>query len=168
MLEFESLSVYGFRTVCPSTWRIEFDPKSDRSRGDVAFKSVERSNVFLSWGPLERVKKKFSSLEDHVKDSVDRVKRNPRAKRVEIVETKELMIESHRALYTLIKVSFSTPSIVPFSKGKDETQEVRSMHLHCEASGRYYVMFGQIALDKSQEYKEVFDKMMESFKCHGQ
>lgn len=168
MPEFESFSAYRFHTVYPSTWKIEFDPKSDRSRGDLAFKSPDRNSIFLSWGSLEKAKKRFSSLEEHVKDSVDRVKKSPGAKRVEIVQTKEMIIESHRALYTLIKVTFSTPSIVPFVKGKDGSQEVRSMHLHCEVSERYYVLYGKIALDKSQEHQEIFDSMMDSFKCHSQ
>lgn len=168
MPEFESFSAYGFHMVYPSTWKIEFDPKSGRSRGDVAFKCPDGNHVFLSWGSLEKATKRFSSLEEHVKDSIDRVKNNPRAKKVEIVQTKEMVVESHRALYTLIKVTLSTPSIIPFGKGKEDVQEVRSMHLYCDVSGRFYVLFGQITLDKSSEHEEIFDSMMESFKCHNQ
>jgi hypothetical protein len=168
MPEFESFSVYGFHTVYPATWKIEFDPKSDRSKGDVSFKSPEKEVIFLSWGSLEKALKRFSSLEEHVKDSVDRIKKNTRVKKVETVQTREMTVESHRALYSLLKVTFSTPSLVPFGKGKEEVQEVRSMHLHCDASERYYVMFEQIAPDKSQEHENIFNNMMQAFKCHGQ
>ncbi len=168
MPEFESFCVYGMQTVYPNTWRVEFDPKSDRAKGDVVFKSPERNNIFLSWGPLEKAQKRFSNQEGHLKYSIDRIKKNTRISGVETAQTRDFPVQSHKALVSLLKVTFSTPSIVPFKKGKGEVQEVRTMHLHCEDSGRYYVIFGQITLDKSQEHEEIFNKMIESFTCHGQ
>jgi len=168
MLEYESFSVYGFHVVYPTTWKIEFDPKSDRLKGDVAFKSPEKENIFLSWGSLEKAKKRYSSLEEHANDSIDRIKKNPRVRKVETSQTKDTRIQSHKALFSLVKVTFSTPSLLPFTKTKEEVQEVRCMHLHCETSERYYVIYGAIALSKSQEHEAIFNNMMKSFKCHSQ
>ncbi len=167
MPEFETFCVYGFHTVYPGTWKVEFDPKSDRTKGDVVFKSPERDNIFLSWGPLERAKKRFSDPEGHLKYSMDKIKKNTRVSGVEIARKSDFEVLSHRALVSLLNVTFSTPSFNPLKKGKGEVQEVRAMHLHCEDSGRYYVIFGQITLDKSVAHEDIFNNMVQSFRCHG-
>jgi hypothetical protein len=164
--EFESFCVYGFHTVYPNTWKVEFDPKSDRLKGDVVFKSPERDNIFLSWGSLEKAKKRFSNPEGHLKYSIDRIKKNTRVSGVDIAKKRDFEVSSHKALVSLLKVTFSSPSIVPFKKVQGEVQEIRAMHLHCEDTGRYYVIFGQVTMDKSKEHEEIFSKMIESFGCH--
>jgi hypothetical protein len=166
MPDFETFCVYGFGTVYPNTWRVEFDPKSNRSKGDVVFKSPEKDNIFLSWGPLEKAQNRFSDTEGHLKYSIDRIKKNTRVGGVEIARKNDLDVQSHKALVSLLKVTFSMPGIIPFRKSKGEVQEVRTMHLHCEDTGRYYVIFGQITTDKSQMHEEIFNKMVNSFKCH--
>lgn len=167
MLEYESFSVYGFSTVYPSTWKIEFDPKSDWTKGNVAFKSPEKNSIFLSWGSLEKTKKRYSSPEEHAQDSAKAVRKNPRVTRVETVQTKEVNIHSHKAIYSLLRVAFPTPTANPFKKGREEVMEVRSIHIHCDVSERYYVIYGQIELSKSEEHEGIFKNMGESFKCHG-
>lgn len=167
MLEYESFCVYGFNTAYPSTWKVEFDPKSDRTMGNVAFKSPERNNIVLSWGPLERAKKKYSSVEEHAEDSIKGVRKNPSVARVEIIQKKELDIPPHKAIYSILRVVFASPSMIPFKKGKEDVLEMRSIHVHCEVSDRYYVIFGQIAPSKSEEHGEIFSKITESFKCHS-
>ena len=166
MQDFETFRVYGFQTVYPNTWRVEFDAKSTRQKGDVVFKSPEKDNIFLSWGPLEKAQKRFSDAEGHLKYSIDRIKKNTRVGGVEIARKTEQDVQSHKALVSLLRVTFSMPSIVPFKKGKGEVQEVRTMHLQCENAGRYYVIFGQITMDKSQIQEEIFNNMVKSFKCH--
>ena len=167
MQEFETFSVYGFHTVYPNTWKVEFDPKSDRSKGDVAFKSPERDNIFLSWGSLEKAKKRFSDQEGHLKYSIDRIKKNTRVGGVEVAQKRDFQVLSHKALVSFLKVTFSSPSIVPFKKKQGEVQEIRAMHLHCKDTGRYYVIFGQNTLDKSREHEEIFNRMVDSFGCHA-
>lgn len=167
MSEYESFSVYGFSTVYPSTWKIEFDPKSDRKKGNVAFKSPENDNVFLSWGSLKKAKTKYTT-EEHAKDSIKAVRKNPRVSKVETVQTKELRVQSHRAIYSLVRVVSSIPSAVPFRKGVEEVLEIRSLHIHCDVSKRYYVLYGQNTLNKSMEHENIFSNMGVFFKCHGQ
>jgi hypothetical protein len=167
MPEYETFSVYGFHTVYPSTWKIEFNPKSDRIKGDVAFKSPEKDNIFLSWGPLELAKKRFSSLEGHVEHSVNQIRKDPRVRGVDTVKTEEFSIKSHKAIYSLLKVTFLAPSMIPLRKGREDVMEMRTMNTYCPVSGRYYVLFGQIALEKSEEHEAIFNNMVQSFRCHG-
>jgi len=166
MSEYESFCIYGFCTVCPTAWKVELNPKSDRSEGDVAFKSPERENIFVSWGPLEKAKKRYSSLEEHADDPLKRIKKNSGVKEVKLAKRKVVQLSSHDAVISYIKVVLSKPSLLPFAKGKTEEREVRCMHIHCEPSERYFVLYGEIASDKSLEQGEIFENMIKSFSCH--
>lgn len=166
MSEYEPFCTYGFCTVCPATWKIELNPKSDRKEGDVAFKSPEKVNIFVSWGPLEKAKKRYASIEEHADDSLKRIKKNPGVKAVELIERKELRISAHKALFSHVKVILTRPSFIPFSKEKMYEREVRCLHLYCDSLERYYVLYGEIMPDKTAEHGEIFRNMVKSFSCH--
>lgn len=118
MSEYEPFCLYGFRTVYPVTWKIELDPKLERSEGNVTFKSPEKANIVVSWGPLEKAKKKYSSLEQHARDSINRVKKDPKVKKVELVQTKDIKVNSHKAIFSHTRIIFSMPKLLPFGKAK--------------------------------------------------
>jgi len=166
MSEYESFCIYGFCTVCPVTWKVELNSKSDRSEGDVAFKSPEKVNIFLGWGPLKKAEKRYSSLEEHVKDSLNRIKKNQGVKDIELVQSKVVQIGSHKAIFSHAKVILSKLTLLPFTKAKTYEREVRSMHLYCKSSGRYFALFGEVTSDKTLEHGEVFENMIKSFTCH--
>jgi hypothetical protein len=48
----EVFAVYGFGLRIPNDWRVEFNPKGDRIKGDVAFHTPKKNRIFISWGPL--------------------------------------------------------------------------------------------------------------------
>ena len=166
MLEFDFFCIYGFRTVYPVGWKIELDPKSERSDGNVTFKSPEKVNIAVSWGPLEKAKEKYSSLKEHVKDSIDRIQKDRKIKKVELVQTKKVKVNSHEAILSHIRMVFSTRRLLPFGKGKTHEREVRSLHLYCKPSGRYFVVYGVTASDKSVQQGRIFENIIESFMCH--
>jgi len=166
MLEFDFFCIYGFRTVYPVGWKIELDPKSERSDGNVTFKSPEKARIVVSWGPLEKAKEKYSSLEEHVRDSVNRIQKDRKVKKVELVQTKNVQVNSHKAILSHIRMVFSTRRLLPFGKGKTHEREVRSLHLYCKPSGRYFVVYGVTASDKSVQQGRIFENIIESFMCH--
>jgi hypothetical protein len=166
MLEYESFSIYELHIVYPTTWKVELNPKSDREEGDVAFKSPEKENFFVSWGPLEKAKKRYSSVEAHADDPFKRIKKNPNVRKIEFVQKTVVDVNSHKAIFAHAKVTLAKPSIIPFTKEKTVIREVRCMHVHCEHTGRYFVMYGEMASDKASEYGEIFENMMKSFLCH--
>jgi hypothetical protein len=166
MSEYEPFSIYGFCTVYPVAWKIELNPESDRSQGNVAFKSPEKENIFLIWGSLEKAKKAYSSLEEHAEDPLKRLKNNPRVKEVDLVQRKLIQVNSHEAIFSHVKVILSSPSLLPFRKAKKYEREVRCMHVYCEPSGRYFLVYGEISSDKSLEQYKVLENMINSFICH--
>ena len=166
MLEYEFFCIYGFRTVYPVGWKIELDPKSERSDGSVTFKSPEKVNIVVSWGTLEKAKEKYSSLKEHVRDSIDRIQKDRKVKKVELVQTKNVQVNSHEAILSHIRLVFSTRRLLPFGKAKRHEREVRSLHLYCKPSGRYFVVYGVTTTDKSSLQGRIFENIIESFACH--
>lgn len=166
MSEYESFSIYGFRTVYPNTWRVELDPKSERNEGNVTFKSPEKGNIVVSWGPLGKAKKRYSSLEEHVKDSIDRIRKESKVKKAELVQTKNVQVNSHKAVFSHIRMIFSLRRLWPFGKAKTFEQEVHSLHLYCRDSKRYFVVYGVTTSDKSLQQGHIFENVIRSFVCH--
>jgi hypothetical protein len=167
MSDYESFCIYGFRTVYPVTWKIELDPKSERSEGNVTFKSPEKANIVVSWGHLKKAKKKYSSLEEHVRDSIDRIKKDKKVKKVELVQTKNIQVNSHKAIFSHIRIIFSMPKLLPFGKAKTCEQEVHSLHFYCQPSRRYFVVYGVATSDKSLQQGRIFEDIVKSFVCHN-
>lgn len=166
MSEYEPFCIYGFHVVCPATWKIELNPKSDRIEGDVVFKSPDKDRIFVSWGPLEKAKKKYSSPEEHANDTIRRIKKKGGVKEVELIRRKVIRVNSHETIFSHVKVVFSIPSLFPFGKAKTYEREVRCMHLYCESSGRYSILFGEITPDKTIQHGDIFESMIKSFICH--
>ena len=166
MSEYEFFRIYGFRTVYPVGWKIELDPKSERSEGSVTFKSPEKARIVVSWGLLEKVEEKYSSLEEHARDSVNRIEKDRKIKKVELVQTKKVKVNSHKAILSHIRMVFSVRRLLPFGKAKTHEREVRSLHFYCKPSGRYFVVYGVTTSDKSVQQGRIFENITESFACH--
>jgi len=167
MSEYEFFHIYGFRTVYPVDWKVELDPKSERSEGNVTFKSPEKAHIVVSWGPLEKGKEKYSSLEEHAIDSINRIKKDRKVKEVELVQTRNVQVNSHEAILSHIRMVFSTRRLLPFGKGKTHEREVRSLHLYCKPSGRYFVIYGVTTTDKSLRQGRIFESIIEFLSCHS-
>lgn len=166
MSEYEFFHIYGFRTVYPVGWKIELDPKSERSEGNATFKSPEKAHIVVSWGRLEKAKEKYSSLEEHARDSINRIKKDRKIKKVELIQTKKVKVNSHKVVFSRIRIVFSVRKLLPFGKGKTHEREVRSLHFYCKPSRRYFVVYGVTASNKSLQQSRIFEKIIESFVCH--
>jgi len=166
MVEYESFCIYGLCTVYPAGWKIEIDPKSERSEGNVTFKSPEKANIVVSWGQLEKAKEKYSSLKEHVRESINRIKKESKVKKVELVQTKNVQVNSHKAIFSHIRIIFSTRRLLPFGKAKTHEREVRSLHVYCKPSRRYFVVYGITTTDKSLRQVNIFENIIGSFVCH--
>lgn len=166
MLEYESFCIYGLCIVYPAGWIIELDPKSEQSEGNVTFKSPEKANIVLGWGTLEKAKEKYSTLEEHVRDSIDRIRNDRKVKKVESFQNKNVQVNSHKAIFSHIRIIFSTRRLLPFGKAKTHEREVRSLHLYCKPSGRYFVVYGVTTSNKSLRQDRIFENIIESFVCH--
>jgi hypothetical protein len=74
-------------------------------------------------------KKGYLTQEGRLKHSMDKMKKNTHVSGVDIARKNDFEVLSHKALVSLLRMAFSTPSFNPLKKGKGDVQEVRAMHL---------------------------------------
>lgn len=157
----DTLRVYGFSFQFPMTSKLEFNPKFNRQEGDVAVKSPERATVFLTWGDLAKVTKKGETVEDHAKYSLERVKKSVQGK-MEQIEQREVTVNGHSAIYNRVRLEI--PKRTPFGRG--QVQEVMSLHLHCERSGRYFLVYATSTPETVRGQERTVQGIIESLVCH--
>lgn len=160
-VEKDTLRIYGFSFDFPKTSKLEFNPKFKREDGDVAVKSPEKAVVFVSWGELEKITKRAPTIEDHAKFSLERVSKSVQGK-MNVVERKEIDINGHDALSNRVNVEVPRKGFF----GKGTQQEVRSVHIHCEKSGRYFVIYATCTPENTQEQAQTIEGICETFRCH--
>jgi len=90
-------SVYNFSIGYPRECRVEFNPKSRREAGDIIFHFPDREKVLLSWGDLEKAKKKFETAEKQAEHSLQVIKNSRNVKKAERLWTDILSLNKHRA-----------------------------------------------------------------------
>lgn len=161
-VEKDTLRIYGFSFQFPKTAKLEFNPKFTRSGGDVAVKSPDRANVFVSWGDLDKVVKRAPTIEDHAKFSLDRVRKSVQGK-MSTVESKEVTVCGHNALFNHVKIEVPRRGLF----GKGPLQDVRSVHLHCDETKRFFVIYST-ATDANQEVqRRTMEGIIDTLQCHG-
>jgi hypothetical protein len=160
---FENFSMYGFAIDYPAECRVEFNSKSRREMGDVVFRFPENVRIFLSWGELEKVSKRFSSAEEHANYSLDAMQKGKNVKNFERVLRDTVPMHSHNS--SVNKVKFDEKGVKFLPGSKDLPREAYSFHVHCDKSKRYFVLY-TMAPANEVRYDRMMDSMRESFKCH--
>jgi hypothetical protein len=162
LVEFERLAVYGFGIDYPADCVVEFNPKSDRNAGDVAFKSPNGYKIYVSWGELKKVEK-FQDVEAHADYSVDRI-RGSREANVIDAQRESTKVNGHDAALSRVKLDLIKRGLF-FNKTRT-AQDVLSLHIHCANSSRYFVIYGPGRPDQAASQSEAVSRMIETFTCH--
>lgn len=161
-VEKDTLRIYGFSFQYPSTSKLEFNPKFKREDGDVAVKSPDKANIFVSWGNLDKVIKKAPTIQDHAKFSLDRVKKSVQGK-MTTLESKDVKVAGHDAVFNHVKIEVPRRGIF----GKGTLQEVRSVHLHCDQTHRFYVIYSTATEGNKEVQGRTMQEIVDSLQCHG-
>jgi hypothetical protein len=159
---YESFSMYGLHIEYPDTWDVELNPKSDRTMGDVVFKTT-RHRIFLSWGPLDRVQEKYGSLDRHAEAGLGKISKGSDVRKMETLEKSETTVNGHKAIFNRFRVTLG----VSFFAMRTAYREISSFHLHCERNGKFYVLYESVmGLNSASGLEPIFQHMKDSFKCH--
>ncbi len=161
----ELFSVYGFGLELPDDWRVEFNPKNTRLKGDVAFHSQKNNVFFVSWGRLEEARKRFKGLGEHRDATVKRIRENPNILKAEVVASSDQTVAGHGAVYSEMVAQRRRAFMGPQQK----PQQVLSLHFYCPEADRYYVVYWH--LSDPEEYpdgKRMFEDIAKSVSCHRQ
>jgi hypothetical protein len=144
---------------------VEFNSKGSRETGDVVFHLPERVKIFLSWGELEKVRKRFNSAQEHAEYNLNAMKKGKHVTNFEQTSQDYVTVNTHNA--ALNKVKFDeTISTLPFTGKKTLQREAFSLHVHCSDSNRYFVLYTMTPSDTEGKYDKTMTKMMDSFRCH--
>ncbi len=161
---YELLALYGFSAKYPDNARLEFNPKARREKGDLVFHLQEGLKIFLSWGSLEEARKRYENAAAQASDSVERSIRSTRGRLDGTHETRNLEIQGHDAVYTHARMLFEQGGFL--LGARRVRQDAHAMHVHCEDSGRYYVVYAFAKPEASEKLGKIFEPIMCSFKCH--
>jgi hypothetical protein len=155
--------MYGFTIDYPERCRVEFNSKNRREAGDIVFRLPDNNRIFLSWGELEKVSKRFGSPEEHANYSIDAMEKGKNVRNFERVSRDSIRIHNHTS--SVNKVRFDEKTLSLFARGKDIPREAYSLHVHCDKSNRYFVLY-TMARANEVEFERIMESMRESFKCH--
>lgn len=159
----EVFSVYGFRIRIPDDWRVEFNPKGNRVKGDVAFHSPKRNRIFLSWGPLEEATKRFRSIEEQRDWGVEQISKSRNIRKASVADSRTIQVSGHRALMTRVKAS----SGGGFLSSRQPDRTVSSMYLYCPNKSRYYILYSSLGHpEEYPDFPSLFDRVAQSMVCH--
>jgi hypothetical protein len=161
---FENFSMYGFAVDYPDVCRVEFNSKSRREAGDVAFSFPNSARIFLSWGDLEKASKRFTSAGEHASYSMDAMKNRKHVKNFERVTGDTIPMHGHEA--SVNKVRFDEDTLKLFGRGKDIPREAYSLHVHCDKTKRYFVLYSMAPANSELRFDRIMEDMRESFRCH--
>jgi len=159
----EKFALYGIELEIPGDWRVEFNPKGTRKKADVVFQSPEGNRFFVSWGPLSDAQRKFKTLEEHRDFGIQRVKKGPDVKSVEVSDLRELSVDGHRALLSHVDAKIQRGMM---SRGFSR-RDIWSIHFYCPEMSRYYVVYSmQRNADEFEDLSSIFRSLADGMKCH--
>lgn len=160
----EIFALYGFKLKTLGDWEVELNPKGSRAKGDAVFHTPKGNKVYVSWGPLQEVTKRFKSIEEHRDWGMKALKKSRDVQSVAATEEEEAIVCGHRALITRVTVSV----VSGFMIRKQADRSISSVYLYCPDRSKYFIIY--TLLDFPDEYggfQTTFDSTVRSFTCHG-
>jgi hypothetical protein len=160
----EHFGVYRFSMDYPNVCRFEFNPKTRREKGDIVIHFPDREKVFISWGDLAAVTKKYPSANEFATHSIKSMSKSRNISKTDKIEEKTLTVDSHEAFYN--KVRFHETAAMMLSKGRTTVRTTCSVHLYCPKSSRYFVIYALLSPNAPEDFDKLFLEMVDSFRCH--
>jgi hypothetical protein len=149
----------------PAVCRFEFNPKTRREKGDVVIHFPDKEKVFLSWGDLAVVTKKYQSANEFANQSIKSMGKSRTVGKTERIDEKSLTVNSHEAFYNKVLYHETAPMGF-FSKGRTNVRTTYSVHLYCPRSSRYFVIYALLTPNAPEDFDKLFLEMVDSFRCH--
>jgi len=162
--DFQQFGIYGFSVSYPTGCRVELNPKSKEHEGDVVFHFPDKSKIFLSWGELEKAVGNFQTVNGHAEHSLEKVRKSGNVKNFRKISEEMVDVHSHRAAFNVVSLDEVTVGLLT---GKQSSpRRGYSIHVHCEDSARYFVIYGMFHSETAASYGEIILSMSSSLNCH--
>jgi len=163
----ELFSVYKFSMDYPPVCRFEFNPKTKREKGDIVLHFPDREKIFLSWGPLPVVIKKYDTAQAFADHSIKSMTKSRSVSKSERLTQDTFTVNSHEAYYN--KAKFIEAGGGGMFGGRRPAPGGRitcSVHFYCPNSSRYFVIYALLSAKAPEDFDSLFLRMVHSFKCH--
>jgi len=163
---FEEFSIYRIRIGYLEDWRVYFLSDIQRLRGDVAFAPLKDNGrewrIVLSWRPLGSSKKRYSSVEEQAKETMNQLSKGRQVKSFQIIDRKAIHVNGHEtALYDLMVKYYKRGGLL---KQVLADCMIRFVLLYCTESDRCMILYEES--DYPIQDKKVFDDVVRSLYCH--
>ncbi len=163
---FEDLTIYRLKINYLENWKVYFLSNVERSRGDIAFAPSDDKGkewrIVLSWRPLEGAKRKYSSVDEQAKETINQLKKGRQVKSSQIISSKPREVNGHEASFYNLMVRY-------YKRGglfKQMLSDcvIRFLLLHCRDSNRCIILYEES--DYPVEEERIFEEVIQSFVCH--
>ena len=129
------------------------------------FHFPDASKIFLSWGELEKAVGNFQTVERHAEHSLEKVRKSGNVKNFKKISEDIVNVNSHRAAFNVVSLEEITIGLLT---GKQSSpRRAYSIHVHCDDSARYFVIYGIFHAETAEDYEKVILSMSVSLMCHG-
>jgi hypothetical protein len=149
----------------PSVCRFEFNPKTKREKGDIVIHFPDREKIFVSWGQLSLVTKKYPTAEAFANHGIKSMAKSRNIAKSDKIEEKPMTVNSHNATYNKVQFHESVGMSL-FGKGRTNVRTTCSAHLYCPESSRYFVIYALLTPNAPEDFDKLFLEMVDSFRCH--
>jgi len=164
--EMEKFGVYRFSMDYPAVCRFEFNPKTRREKGDIVIHFPDREKVFLSWGQLPVVTKKYQTADLFANHSIKSMAKSRNVSKSDKIDERSITVNSHPAFYN--KVQFhESAGMALIGKPRTNLRTTLSVHFFCPNSSRYFVIYALLTPNAPEDFDQLFLRMVESFRCHS-
>ena len=113
---------------------------------------------------MGKVSKRFASAKEHANYSLDTMKKGKNVKNFEPVSGDMVSLHGHKT--SINKVKFDEKALKLMPGTKDTPREAYSLHVHCDKSERYFVLYTMAPANDEAGFDRIMERMRESFKCH--
>jgi hypothetical protein len=163
----EQFSVYRFSMEYPPVCRFEFNPKTRREKGDIVLHFPDKEKIFISWGQLPVVLKKYETAEAFAKHSIKSMTKSRTVNKSEILTQDSFRVNSHDAYYNKAKfLEAGGGGLFGGRRGPPGGRITCSVHLYCPNSSRYFVIYALLTAHAPEDFDDLFLKMVKTFQCH--
>lgn len=168
-LELSSFSAYDIETRYPSNWEVRLKQGSKKHDGSVIFCPPESPRcIYIGWGDLAKARSRFPSHREQAEDSLRRIVKEKKHSRmgIKLLDQKNVTVNGHEASENHFRaITGDYHMVLPFFAGGVE-HEVQAVFLHCEDSGRFFVLVGDGSPEDMRELNGVFQQVLGSLRCH--
>lgn len=151
----------------PGDWSVSVNKEINYRKGGISFIPPGRKGrIYIFWGPLTEARG-FKSAKEHAEAAFKQVTKESRfaGGRTALIDTASRKLNTHDS-YTcqLISHRVRPGPFPPFMRG-GMPEEVQATYLHCDKSGRYFVLVVEIDSDE-QGKEKIVNGLLETFNCH--